>query len=289
MRPEDFWAIEPEYQKRYDDKVAIGAEVASRSKIAIAAIARDAMPHLGNTLALVDELASKFRSASFYCFENDSTDGTDRVLDDFAIRQWVTVEHATLNRPDYRGFEAGRTHALAEYRNRCRDWVEASAKDANYVAVLDLDPHGGFSIDGALNSVGWLCDLACDSGPKSIPGAMASVSLLVGHMDGETRLAQYDAWAARLNFWEDRRDKPGGMLWFHTLFPPTGSQPIPMNSAFGGLCIYTKDAYLAGRYVGGDCEHVAFHRAMREAGHQLYLNPGSRYAAILNAEAQTIT
>lgn len=288
MRPEEFWNIEPEYQQAYDANVSAGAEVASRSKVAIVAIARDCMPFLENTLILVDELASRFRSAAFYCFENDSTDGTDKVLDDFSIRQWVTVEHATLGRPNYRGFEDGRTHALAEYRNKCRDWVENNAKDANYVVVLDLDPQGGFSVDGVLNSIGRLCELACDSSPKALPGAMASMSLLVGYLGGEMRLAQYDAWAARLNFWEDRREKVGGMMWFHMLFPPVGSPPIPMNSAFGGLCVYTNDAYLSGRYAGGDCEHVAFHKSLREAGYQLYLNPGSRYAAILNAEAQTI-
>jgi hypothetical protein len=65
------------------------------------------------------------------------------------------------------------------------------------------------------------------------------------------------------------------------LMPPVGSDPIPMNSAFGGLCLYRREAYLAGVYEGGDCEHVSLHRSMQRAGYQLFLNPGSRYVAIL--------
>lgn len=243
------------------------------------------MPHLPNTLALVDETASLFREARFYVFENDSADETALVLKEFAeSHPWVTTEHATLDRPDVRGFEPERTVRLAEYRNRCREWAIRECPAANYVIVLDLDPHGGFSVEGVLHSVGRLCELRSRVTCPAKAGAMASMSLFMQeNEDGAVGIAQYDAWAARLNFWEDRRDKPGGMSWFHMLMPPIGSPPIPMNSAFGGLCVYAADAFYADgvRYDGGDCEHVHLHRRMRAAGYQLYLNPGSRYIAIL--------
>lgn len=79
----------------------------------------------------------------------------------------------------------------------------------------------------------------------------------------------------------------GGMQWFHLFLPPVGSPPIPMNSAFGGLAVYTRRAFLSSRYSGigvngqPDCEHVAFHHGMRRKGYQMFLNPGSRYVAIL--------
>jgi hypothetical protein len=283
-RPEDLWHVEPEYDAEYRKHATVGLDTAKRTKAVFLAIARNAMPHLTNTLALVEEAAAMFRKAVFYVFENDSTDGTDTVLKEFAAsRPWVTTEHATLDRPDVRGFEPERTVRLAEYRNRCRDWAFGHHPDADYVVVLDLDPHGGFSVVGILNSIGRLCDLR-SSVFQAVPGAMASVSLFMQHAADETLgIAQYDAWAARLNFWEDRRDKPGGMLWFHMLLPPVASPPIPMNSAFGGLCVYAADAFyaLGVRYEGSDCEHVLLHKNMRAAGYQLYLNPGSRYVAIL--------
>jgi hypothetical protein len=144
--------------------------------------------------------------------------------------------------------------------------------------VLDTDPHGGFSVDGVLNSLGWFCEMLGESFHRREPGAMASYSLYIREeQPGQLGVAQYDSWAARPNHWEDDRR----MAWFHSFMPPVGSLPIPMNSAFGGLCLYRREAYLAGTYEGGDCEHVFHHKAMQKAGYQLFLNPGSRYVAIL--------
>jgi hypothetical protein len=274
-RPEDFWDVD--YVDSFNEHVEYGRVEARRQKLAIVSICRSAMPHLANTLRLVDELAGLWRDCSMYVYENDSADDTPKVLDDFAIRQWVTVEHDTLGGEDSRGFEPERTVRLAKCRTRCQDWVRRHAADANYVMVLDTDPHGGFSVDGVLNSLGWFCQMLGESFHRREPGAMASHSLYAREEPGGFGVAAYDAWAARLSWWEDRRDHN----WFHMLMPPVGSDPIPMNSAFGGLCLYRREAYLAGVYEGGDCEHVLHHKAMQRAGYQLFLNPGSRYVAIL--------
>jgi len=284
MTPDDFWPIEPKYQESYDEKVAMGVEAAARSKAAIVAIARNAMPFLENTLMLVDELAEKFRSTAMYVFENDSDDGTITVLDAYAAtRPWVTVEHDTLQRPDFRGFEPERTVALAEYRNRCRLWVEHHASDVDYVVVLDMDPHGGFSVGGVMNSIGWLREMQSRTARDCGVGGMASYSLFARTEEGgKIGASHYDAYAARLSWWEDRRHIITNM-WFHMLLPPVGGVPIRMNSAFGGLAVYRAEAFLAPgvHYAGGDCEHVNLHKSMAQAGYGMWLNPGCRYAAIL--------
>jgi hypothetical protein len=274
-RPEDFWGAD--YIDSYKEHVDYGRVEASRQKLAIVSICRNAMPYLRNTLALVDELAGLWRDCAYYVYENDSTDETAAALDDFAIRQWVTIEHDALGGEDSRGFEPERTVRLAKCRTRCQEWVRNHAADASYVMVLDTDPHGGFSVDGVLNSLGWFCEMLGESFHRREPGAMASHSLFVRKEEAGYGVAAYDAWAARLNNFEDRREHQ----WFHLLLPPVGSQPIPMNSAFGGLCLYRREAFLAGVYDGSDCEHVPFHKAMQKAGYQLFLNPGSRYVAIL--------
>lgn len=278
IEPDDWWKVEDDYLVGYENRVRWGREEALRSKVAIVAIARNCGPILSNTLELVDSLAGRFREAVFYAYENDSEDDTASVLDAFcSARTWAVVEHETLGRPDYRGFQEGRTHALAEYRNRCHDWVRANAPDSQYVCVLDLDPAAGFSVEGVISSVGAFCELAgIERGSLPQPGAMASFSLFK-KPDG---IAHYDAWAARpLAFWEDRKHICG-MAWFSLFWPPVGGPPFPMNSAFGGLCLYKTQAYLSGRYAGGDCEHVMFHREMWRHGWRVWLNPGSRYVAI---------
>jgi hypothetical protein len=282
-QPEDFWKIEDSYRPQYEKYVAIGEAQAANAKVCFVAIARNAMPHLENTLTLIDQCSHRFSGRRLYVYENDSVDATGATLDAFAAtRQWVTVEHDTLGRPDYRGFESDRTVAMAEYRNRCRHWAEQHAADADYIVVVDMDPHGGFSVDGVMNSIGWLGSLSAIPCGGLQPGAMASYSLYTVVKDGQVEVAHYDAFAARLNWWEDRREI-AGYQWFFFLFPPVGSDPIPMNSAFGGLCVYRREAFLAPgvHYCGGDCEHVCLHKSMKQAGYQLYLNPGCRYVAIL--------
>ena len=269
ITPEDVWPIEEKYLDSYMSKVNIGIEEAKRRKVVFVAIARNCMPFLPNTLECIDAVARNCGEAAMYIFENDSDDGTAELLDEYAsTRPAVVIEHATLNRPRFGGFEEDRTMALAEYRNKCRDWVEATHPDA------------GFSPTGVFNSIGWICEkLSCTNKTLEV-GAMASYSLVTFEQeDGTVHAAQYDAWAARMNWWDDLRNSIG-MHWFHRLMPPVGSPPFVMYSAFGGLAVYTVKGYLAGRYVGGDCEHVGHAKSMWEAGYQLWFNPGCRYYAV---------
>lgn len=284
-RPEDIWPVDARHKESYDEHVGFGRDEARLRRLAVVSICRNAMPYLTNTLALVEELGGMWRDCQYFVYENDSTDGTAETLDEFArLRPWMTVTHETLGREDFRGFQPERTVRLAEYRSRCQDWVRERASSFDYVAVLDTDPHGGFSPDGVLNSLGWLCEYMGRSCRLLDPGAMASHSLFIAKTEKDGKLsfglAAYDAYAARLNWWEDLRMHD----WFHALLLPVGSQPVPMNSAFGGLCLYRRDAYLSLEYGGGDCEHVIAHKAMHRAGYQLWLNPGCRYIAVLPQE-----
>lgn len=278
-RPEDFWPVEDAYLEQYRSAIEVGKDVASRSRLVVVMIARNSCPFITNTLGLVSELFSgPWAGTAFYAYENDSIDETGEILWEFCSRTPnASVTKDANFSPDERGFQEGRTHRLAVARNKCSDWVQKFAADYEYVCVLDSDPHGGFSVDGVYNSLGWFAE--CQASPRGLPvGAVASYSLYVTKGDGgEYGVAQYDAYAARLNWWENR----GNMRWFHALLPPVGSRPIPMNSAFGGLCLYSREAYRGMRYAGGDCEHVLAHKAMREHGYTLMLNPGSRYVAIL--------
>lgn len=279
VAPEGLWPVDVEYRELYDSKVARGRDVADRSHAIIVAIARNAMPYLPNTLELLRQAQESFAYCDMFVFENDSTDGTQGCLDAFAKKHdWFEVLHDTWGGLDSRGFERARTERLAKARNICFDRVKSRGLGTHYTIVVDLDPHRGFSVDGVFNSIGWM------SSPDNLvgrlpPGAMASYSLLYRKVDDEGQIAHYDSWAARQNFWRDRRNEDGGMSWASLLLPPVGSPPIPMNSAFGGLCVYDTDAFLSGGYSGEDCEHVSHHRRMHDAGWQLYLNPGCRYIA----------
>lgn len=273
--------IDGEYAEMFFRQCLRGEAAAMGRDINVVAIARNACPHLHNTLRCIDALRVRFRRLRLYVFENDSSDETAAVLDEYASRNIMdtVVEHDSLGRPDYRGWEEDRTKFLAEYRNRClqhvcdyEEWVLAP-----WTVVLDMDPHGGFLPNGVMNSIGWLEDPG-----YSYAGGMASYSIIrTTDEEGRVWTAHYDAYAARpVSWWRDRRNEIG-MSWFQSMLMPIGAYPQPMNSAFGGLCVYRTEALIAGRYSGGDCEHVNLHRMMAAEGWKMFLNPGSVYAAIL--------
>jgi hypothetical protein len=52
---------------------------------------------------------------------------------------------------------------------------------------------------------------------------------------------------------------------------------IEVDSAFGGLGIYKKEAFISGAYIGSEdgkdiCEHVPFHRLLKKRGYRLFIN-----------------
>lgn len=286
IRPEDWWPVDPAWRDGYDAAVAGGTKMAAEFDACIVMLCRNSMPWLTNTCGLLKELSGKFRSCRQYWFENDSDDATWECMErQRDLIGSVEIEHETLGGADARGFSAERTQRLAYCRNKCLDWVRRNAADTAWTIVLDSDPHGGFSVDGVMNSIRWLGEFESRSARPLMAGGMASYGVMraertygPGHGIGLHRLYQYDGWAARLNDWRDRRDEVG-FSWFFTHLPAVGSPPIPYLSAFGGLAVYRTPAFLAGGYAGGDCEHVGHHQRIMQAGYGMWINPGCRYVA----------
>lgn len=259
---------DPEFADEYRRRVMLGKQAAKFRSVAFVAICRNAMPFLPFTLKRVEQAASMFRHAWTFIFENDSTDETKDFL-----AHWKSsgperfVEMRNNGRPHLNFTkEDARTNALAEYRNQCRLWV-AEKTSADYVVVFDTDPWGGFSVDGIANTMGHLEDFT----KYQRASGFASYSWCEWGRPiwPQPTVVQYDAWAARWNYWQERKD----MIWFHLWHPPVGSPPVRFNSAFGQLAVYRAKDYIQGVYAGGDCEHVNFHKSLRG---DLFLNPSSR-------------
>lgn len=266
-RPDVLLPPDAEFAEDYARMVRIGRGIAAEGTVALVAICRNAQPWLQFTLPLVEQTAAMFREWSCFIFENDSMDETQG-----ALAKWHDGErrHVSINingRPHLNHTtEQTRTHALAEYRDACQAFVR-NGETPDYVIVFDTDAWGGWSIDGIANSIAWLerdpslYALASLSWSEWGPPAVPSIMPL-----------HYDAFAARLNHWQQRDQQ-----WFHHWLPPVGAPPVEFNSAFGQLAIYRGADYLAGTYGGADCEHVIFNRSIHQAtGKRLALNPSMR-------------
>jgi hypothetical protein len=263
-RPDVLLPPDPEFAEDYANAFLAGREFAAESSVAIVGICRNAMPFLPQTLRLIEETGSMFRSWSAFFFENDSEDSTKEVLASWADGR---QRHASLNinhRPHLNYTIAQeRTVALAEYRTECQHFVR-NCDPVDYAIVVDTDAWGGWSVDGVMTSI---AHMAWD---RSWYG-LASYSWCEMDAGGQPFAAHYDAFAARLGGWQ-RRDQQ----WFHHWHPRVGGPPIEFHSAFGQLAVYRADAYLSGRYSGDDCEHVTFARSIKKPYTCLGLNPSSR-------------
>jgi hypothetical protein len=167
-----------------------------------------------------------------------------------------------------------RTNALAEYRNRLKDYVKQHLADYDFIIVSDMD-FVDFSDLGCYNSFGWLA-----RHPDTID-AVAGNSFEYKNVTlaNQKSLWNYDSWAFRYTWWNQLPVLDSmtynGMLWFGFFIMPVGSPIIPVNSAFGGMTIYKTNQFIQATYDGYDCEHVCFHYSLKQniPSFQLVLNP----------------
>lgn len=256
----------------YWQAVESGERIAEQCDVTFVGLCRNSMPQIQLNTQRLGRLGERFKCWQAFIYENDSEDGTAEYLRAWAADcEQASVETVKHDRPQLSAEKSKRrTDALAEYRSRCQEWArEHAPQDGNHrIIVIDFDTWGGWSDEGVLTGLHWL---------EELPGAagMASLSTIEmaiqGHPLGKLRI-HYDAWAFRFNHWAEH-----DMSWFPHWYPPVGSTPIAVNSAFGGLAIYRPEAFFAGTYSGGDCEHVAFHRTIHEATTmRMWFNPSQR-------------
>lgn len=267
--PDVVLPVEPEFQEQYDRFSAAGSVVAANSHVVVVGMARDIADILPVTIARLKDIGSQFRRMSVVVVENDSKDNTKSVLQSWADSSQgeVIADCRDLGREDLRGFEPSRVQRYADYRNRYREIARDHWPDADYVLAVDLDPWGGYSSSGIMNSIGWM---------QALPNAacMASTSIYRAATDGDGRVwAHYDAWAFRLYSEACRFDR-----YFPLWLPPPGSAPIEVFSAFGACALYDAKRFYEAQYVSvdGDIEHSGLHANIRKGGGRIFLNPASR-------------
>ena len=274
--PLSLWEPLAAFAGDYGRRAAEGKAVLSQSRVAIVGLARNCAAQLANNLLRLEQFAGACGSWQLHIEANDCDDDTVPVLMDFYKRHpQATFHYQVLGRGQYAAEFAGRrTIAMAEYRDACQRWARACAADSDYVVVIDWDQWGGWSHAGLLNGIGWLAETPDAYG-------MSSVSMFQYDFGNGPQWAHYDLWALRGVgqsdcYWDAYTNACGG--WGYGWLPPVGSPPVLVSSAFGGLCVYRTNAYLAGVYDGReDCEHVPFHRSIATAtGQHLYLCPAMR-------------
>lgn len=270
--------LDPRFEKEYWAAVDRGRRVAANSHVAICGLARNVAGMIHTTRWRIDRLRSLFQAdCPVFIYENDSSDATELALCGWRYRDpQCYVRSERLGDPVNPGTRClNRAERMARYRNSLRQFVlDSLAAHTSYIIVIDLDLAGGWSNLGILNTLG-------QTQPWDFVGSNSI--LFKDWLDEPRRPLYFDVWAFR---WAGS-DKPTLAREINPLHWPNGSPMVPVNSCFGGLGIYRTEAFSRCSYGGGDCEHVTFHRRLREAGMgRLFMNPSQ--ITLYNADEEEL-
>jgi hypothetical protein len=251
-------------------------------EIAIVGLARNCARSLRHDLAQLSQACAGAAKVHLLVIESDSTDGTPALLESLA-REMAGLRFIGLG--SLRERHPLRTDRIAQCRNA---YLDALASDPRYAAVshvlvADLD-RVCKDIDARAVESCWHLELPWD---------MCSANQGDHYYDiWALRHPQWcpgDAWAefAQLKPLLGEREATNVSLFSRMVHIDRCAAPIEVDSAFGGLAIYRRDALLCGaRYLGLDpqgrevCEHVQFHAQLRGKGFRLFINP-----ALINANS----
>ena len=244
----------------------------SEAEILIAGPARNNADTLAAEVGTLLSSVAGFKKSYCLVVESDSTDTTldylERLQKALPSFDYISLGHLAKKMPK-------RTERLAFARNRILEEVRNNPKYAavDYVVMADLD---GINRSITREKIEACWEL---TNPWDVITAIQSERY-------------YDIWALRHPDWNpidcftqrSRLEPVIGKEAANNLavkakqvvLPATGM--IEVDSAFGGLGIYKRDALLAGRYIGLDdagneaCEHISFHTDLRKAGYRIFIN-----------------
>lgn len=243
----------------------------SDSKILICGTARNVSEKIQSFVDVMEICFNDSKQLNFLICESFSDDNTVDVLSDIQLKRENFVFFTDLK---ISNDENRRTARIASARNQVLEKVREKYSDIDYVVMADLDGVNRDLTAKAVRSCWELSnwDVLCANQP----------------------LRYYDIWALRSKGWVEndcwtefealkeiyslRKSRSIAVTSKMRSIRRT-SDPIPVQSAFGGLAIYTREAFMAGSYRGLDsagkeiCEHVPFHNDLISKGYKLYINP----------------
>jgi hypothetical protein len=249
--------------------LSLGQDELKKHKVVIVGIVRDSVLGVYSMTQYVERLENFVKDYRVIVFENDSTDGTKWMLERWAKKnnkvKILSEDFGYQRRPSIK--------FLADIRNRYIDELHANPEYADFdiVMVTDMDMTNGWDMRGIFDTFSktkeW--DAVCSNG------------LFYGE-------STYDMFAFR------NEEFPTSLYGTKDFWPtilaatkryyPVGTPLMKMDSCFGSMAFYKKQAIKDCRYesINEDCEHVAFHKCIIDKNRgRMVMNPSQvvRYFA----------
>ncbi len=252
---------------------------------------RNSSQHLAKIFRNFEYLESLFNKSLYLFVENDSTDQTVSILNDWGARK---PHFKLLSYTGLDAIQASRTQRLAFCRNIILQEIRSAGySDYECVIMLDMDE--------------------VNSAPIDSMGVQSALSFLMSsdQVGAVTAWQEnyYDLWALRervyfpVDIWErclaqsltgELSDSEiyRSVLARYSLSFISNREPTEVTSAFGGLALYKRLALLSTPTVySGErdliiatpsgyqfakiqqCEHVSFHSGMVSYGYKIFIHP----------------
>lgn len=253
------------------------------ASVIICGIVRNAARGLRHNMSVMAKLSKVFSGFRMILFENDSIDGTKKVLrhwqsvlgdklivvsEDGGHRNPIPKSGEVAGNPFY---SARRISRMAELRNQYVQYIEDHGLEADYLMVIDLDV-ANISLQGIMSSfemdVEW--DAVTANGYSLSP---------------KFKRRYHDSYALVEYGDETNPQTEEKILRLSEKYASIcrADRPIRVFSAFGGIAIYRFEAINGLHYsaipnadsqVEVRCEHFSIYSQMAERGYdKVYINP----------------
>ncbi|MES2215391.1 MAG: hypothetical protein V4485_05210 [Pseudomonadota bacterium] len=233
----------------------------SKHKIVICAITRDNAVFFETMKKHLQAIGEEFADYRILLFENDSKDGAKDLLKKWSLDNAkvtiITKDFHNKKRPSIKFMAEARNHYLKELNT-------PKYKDFDMLRVVDMDMPYGFDLRGIRHSFSEIgrWDAVCSNGLNR-----------GGRM--------YDAFAFRSKDFPYTQYEVGEEKYWQVIIPemqqviPATQDLMPVDSCFGGLAFYKRDKIKDCLYdsLQEDCEHVAFHKCIKDHGGKMFMNP----------------
>lgn len=264
----------------YWNKIYSGYEKMQKCKIVFGGLCMNIAPQIQHLKRIIGEISGKFADFRLIIFENDSTDGTRNLINEWCLSdsrivllecsESVNCKLRNLSAKNHGVMSGERMRKMCNYRNRVLDYARNKYSDFDCVGMLDLDIEGFISCDGIAHSFG--CWDEWDS--ISAFGLMGNCLTLgqpfyydsLAYDDGEYAMAKV-GWHCIPAFFKLLKYKRGDSIF-------------PVLSGFCGMALYKMKVFNDDRvnYTPVDghyyMDHNILHDNMRLFGYdRIFVNP----------------
>lgn len=291
----DIFPVSEEYRDSHDKTTKLGFQVASTKTIVICSLLRNVADRFPEIKKRAEKMGEMFGDYRIVIAENDSTDGTRKLLNDWRRQNPKVIilgcgvnsaedtchidiaSQPTIGHPVNRK----RIEKMTYLRNLCLDYVKNKLYNYDYLAVWDLDVIGVVYLDGVANTIGHFHT-------PSSPAYKADGICAYGIYRWGYLKIYYDTYAHH-DFDPDYDE--GHELITHVkkglkLNRDRGTPPIHVKSCFGGFTIYRIESLLSDKVIydmsppeiNVECEHARLHGKLK----RMYYNPSMIHQLVLN-------